>query len=162
VPWTVSPEATKVTFDGEVLTSQAGDLLGSAEQAFIEWDLMNKVPSEKLVAVSPCFRMESEYNDLHHLSFMKVELYWNRCRWQDLLLDAKRFFESLGIENIQREIQPPGPYRIQEDLVANGIELGSYGYRTQKGLSWSYGTGLAEPRTSVVMKEGKNEASFCR
>jgi hypothetical protein len=35
------------------------------------------------------------------------------------------------------------------------VELGSYGYRKYFGLRWIYGTGLAEPRTTLcITKSG--------
>jgi hypothetical protein len=37
------------------------------------------------------------------------------------------------------------------DINYNDIELGSYGTRKHGHLNWSFGTGLAEPRTSRLI-----------
>ena len=36
------------------------------------------------------------------------------------------------------------------DIELNGIEIGSYGYRSYKDFHWIYGTALAEPRFSLA------------
>jgi hypothetical protein len=36
------------------------------------------------------------------------------------------------------------------DLEINGIEVGSYSRRSFGGISWTCGTGLAEPRFSMA------------
>lgn len=38
------------------------------------------------------------------------------------------------------------------DGELNGIEIGSYGYRSYRELHWIYGTGLAEPRFTLAQK----------
>lgn len=158
VPWTVSPYATRVTFTGEVLTSQAGDLLGSAEQAFLDMALRREYIPEKAVTVSPCFRMEPQYDELHHLSFMKVELFSRNTElYLRMLIDARNFFKTCGIRNIKEEYQDLATPvdKIQKDLIADDIELGSYGIRKYGQIEWAYGTGLAEPRTSTVLGKQK-------
>ena len=42
---------------------------------------------------------------------------------------------------------------IQDEMYdKNKIELGSYGTRKYKNIEWVFGTGLAEPRLSRVLK----------
>ncbi len=41
---------------------------------------------------------------------------------------------------------------LMYDLNYKGIELGSYGTRKYKDINWVFGTGLAEPRLSKVLK----------
>jgi hypothetical protein len=38
------------------------------------------------------------------------------------------------------------------DLEIGGIEVGSYAARTADGMSWTCGTGLAEPRFSTAIE----------
>lgn len=157
VPWTVAPEATDITWPGEVLSCQAGDLAGSAEQSFLDLELSGKMPQgDKFVAVSPCFRLEPRYDELHHISFVKVELYARGNIFQQLLSDARAFLATNLQVPTEIERQAEGPYVVQDDLLAvigrDAIEIGSYGYRECNGLKWSYGTGLAEPRSSAIVR----------
>lgn len=48
----------------------------------------------------------------------------------------------------------PGAFKwASYDLIYRGIELGSYGTRQCPYLTWIYGTGVAEPRLTRVMKK---------
>jgi hypothetical protein len=160
VPWTVPPEASKVTFAREALTSQAGDLLGSAEQAFIDMLLRGDKLPQFVVAVSPCFRIEPEYNQFHHLSFMKVELFSPQVMmFEKIQRDAWEFFKRYGLvlNKEAQELTLPID-KAHVDFVCDGVELGSYGVRlmsrpSEDPIGWAYGTGLAEPRTSVALEK---------
>ena len=49
-------------------------------------------------------------------------------------------------------------FYLSGDITADGIELGSYGVRECEFVRWIYGTGLAEPRFSTLLKtQEKNE-----
>jgi hypothetical protein len=51
------------------------------------------------------------------------------------------------------EVNTSDPYRYPSyDLMYRGIELGSYGIRHCSFLTWIYGTGVAEPRLTRVLK----------
>lgn len=158
VPWLISDEALRVTLppDRVGLRTQYGALVGSAEQGFIQMMLDNELISGRCVAAGPCFRDEPVVDDLHQLTFFKVELIEvatmpirdaNR-RIKDMADEAWVFFTSTwGIAERHAEIvlTPDGL-----DIEVNGIEVGSYGYRSYKDFHWIYGTGLALPRLSLA------------
>jgi seryl-tRNA synthetase len=130
-----------------------GILVGSAEQAFIEMQLDGRLPSGRYVALTPCFRDEGAgRDDLHALYFMKVELYSTMhaddCYGdiQDLCHAARAFMSSRTSLPV---IAVPTSEGI--DLEINGIEVGSYSHRSFGGISWTCGTGLAEPRFSMAV-----------
>ena len=74
VPWRVSREAINGTFDTrESFKSDNKFLIGSAEQGFLELYLQNKLTSNQIMSVSPCFRNELE-DYFHQQEFIKLEL----------------------------------------------------------------------------------------
>lgn len=159
VPWTVSKEATKYTWKDEALECQAGDLIGSAEQGFIDLAINKLLPEEGesgFVSASPCFRIEPQYDQLHHITFFKVELYSCRDNAEGMMLKAKKMFDYTLGKRTRVVDQGTGNWVWQKDLIldinGNEIELGSYGYRNINGMKWSYGTGWAEPRMSLAFK----------
>lgn len=155
VPWAVEPSITQITTPNGVLSHKVGekDLVGSAEQSFLSMLLGGTLPRGKYVTCTPCFRSEPVLDALHQQAFLKVELIDARHGpdYLALLKDAQRFFMGEGVSTVRsvkqdsRNICWP-----QEDLVAKGVELGSYGRREHGDLTWAYGTGLAEPRFSYV------------
>lgn len=154
-PWLVSKEINNITAPKDVEQyyvykgGKEKTLVASGEQSFLY--LINKgfLPKEgRFVTCTPCFRNE-DFDLTHSKYFLKVELivvgesvesYLNTVK-----LDCRRFFDNyVKCEEIQTD--------IGYDLIANGIEVGSYGIRSVPGLAtWVYGTGLAEPRFSRVM-----------
>lgn len=162
VPWLVSNEAVRLTYSGPTpYQTSVGQLVGSAEQSFLELELEGLMPvQERFVTASPCWRNEKAYDEWHQTSFMKVELYSKGNCWEEFLSDAMELFIDLGLDNDSLVVVecPEGPYTEQWDLaikLSNNklIELGSYGYREEESLKWSYGTGLAEPRTSLLLNK---------
>jgi len=152
VPWVVSPEATNVTLPADrVATSVSyGDLVGSAEQSFIELMIRGEKLS-KHCAITPCFRDEAQYDELHHAYFMKCELYdadATNANLQAMIDDAMAFYgDFLPVKVIET-----GPDAYDIVSVNGGHELGSYGFRQYKGQRFIYGTGCALPRlTTVIM-----------
>lgn len=162
VPWVVPREITEVTLPkGGIpfcLKPEGGqwdsDLVGSAEQSFLWMSSLRILPfGGKFVGVSPCFRSDSRTR-LHQQTFHKVELYAPtlslgdpETRTLSFLEEARSFFESEGL-SVESEKTALGT-----DLLSrSGIEVGSYGSRTWGGISWTYGTGLAEPRFSQALK----------
>ena len=159
VPWIVSEEALSVTLPkGRTgLHCADGALVGSAEQSFIHMALEGKLKSGRYVAASPCFR-DDVPDEWHQRSFFKVELIdimhaevvetmWERDMAWIALSFFQRFEPEALIERVQGEtIDDPGHL----DITLGGIELGSYGDRRALGWTWTYGTGLAEPRFSMA------------
>lgn len=147
LPWVVSRETCVDTFSNTTdrFDIYLGTLVGSAEQSFLELAKAGKLEKYvPYVGLTPAFRHDN-YDSLHYPYFMKVELF---RLGEDITTDfcdaASDCFNLLGLKS---EVVPTD---IGFDLEANGIELGSYGYRQLGSLSWTYGTGLAEPRFSYV------------
>ena len=156
VPWAIDQErlmATCPTEDHVMKINGEDCLIGSAEQGFIT--MGNLITERRYVSCSPCWRKEPVYDQIHHGTFMKVELYMpfnptyaDRYSANKMLDDAMDFFKSqvqftdwLSVVNTDQG----------QDIEYSGVELGSYGVRTFGGIGWVYGTGLAEPRFSSVI-----------
>jgi seryl-tRNA synthetase len=173
VPWTTGNEAIQQVTAPLVEPQEVkglGFLVGSAEQSFLAEAVAGRLLPGRYVATTPCFRTEKEYDDIHRPYFMKTELFYltsapRRKDLVDMVQSAWSFFESLGIECevvLNRDVNRPdaGSFDINAIMsTCPDIELGSYGIRHYQGsgLSWVYGTGLAEPRTSVVLNRLKIE-----
>ena len=167
VPWRVSAEAVNATFDSN-LSFKADDrfLIGSAEQGFLELILQNKLKNNMLMSVSPCFRNDVE-DELHQQEFMKLELiYFSKFNITNMNIEYIAF-RNFVIEfitkklKIQREriqiVQTIENSIYSEDILIDNIEYGSYGIRQFKDKYYIYGTGIALPRASKILKslEGK-------
>lgn len=158
VPWTVGEEALKTTLPPgrKGIHCDDGALVGSAEQSFIQLMLDEKLQPGRYVAATPCFRDEQS-DTLHQRSFFKVELI-NFSRepmsltkelvWE-MATNARTFFHQTQSKSLIFETE------VGLDIELNGIEIGSYGYRNYKNNHWIYGTGMAEPRFSQAVAEGK-------
>jgi hypothetical protein len=148
VPWLVEPETIRLTYQGDSpFRCEAGWLVGSAEQGFLQLALEGALElGQPYVSASPCFRTD-DVDATHQKSFFKVELFAYGALMADrFLADAAALYRSLGLD-VERLIVGK-----QIDIMCRGVELGSYGSHLHKsGGAWSYGTGLAEPRTSYVL-----------
>ena len=160
-PWTVTKSISDITKpeNGTDWTIQEKNkvLVASGEQSFLY--LYNKgfLPNGKFQTITPCFRDEP-FDEIHTKYFIKNELIItdniDLNKLLDLVKISMTFFESyLGkntilIENMS-EINGYDSY----DLTYKDIELGSYGIRKCDFLTWIYGTALAEPRLTRVMKK---------
>ena len=153
VPWAVPKKIIDMTFNGiPRWACEEGTLVASAEQSLLSMIDQFK-EGEPIVAVSPCFRYEPVLDDLHQTTFMKVELFSKGTNWEYLMTSAHKNFYGQGLD-CDPQAQPDSEHYVtQTDLIANNIEVGSYGYREIQGHTWSYGTGWAEPRMSVVMNK---------
>ena len=155
VPWIVPEFIRRLTYNGPIsFNTEFGPLVGSAEQSFLFLAQSNLIESNKLyVAATPCFR-DDICDTTHQKSFFKVELFYYNfidCGMAHFILSAaQQFFRTLNLESIVERIN-----MHQSDLMANGIELGSYGTRLIDGKYFAYGTGLAEPRTTHVLTLGQ-------
>lgn len=155
VPWTADRETCEVTMPvGVELTRELdlylGTLVGSAEQSFLQLAKEGKLKQDlSYVALTPCFRYD-DYDELHFPYFMKIELF--RLGKEDFSFEfmesAMYLFKYVGLDSFVEMTN------IGHDLVTkSGIELGSYGHRTVGDLSWTYGTGLAEPRFTTAKRK---------
>jgi hypothetical protein len=162
-PWMVPYEFNMATCPDELflVESQVGYHVGSAEQSFICLDHNGWLEKGKYCALTPCFRNEFVLDELHQQGFMKVELYQTddvtdeallylarACRWHYVALAEA----ALGGTNTTQECINLLETSEGFDIEWNGIELGSYGRRSWRGLTWLYGTALAEPRFSKALR----------
>jgi len=157
VPWVVDPATIRMTSSEPYWPTQGGALVASAEQSFLQLCNDGKLTPGQYVACSPCFRND-EPDDLHLPYFMKVELFVlyndnnvSQTNAAIIGMDAQKFFSKYtDFENLPFERTDQGL-----DITLGGIEIGSYGVRTVNGLTWTYGTGIAEPRFSEALSRLK-------
>jgi hypothetical protein len=110
--------------------------------------------SGRFQAITPCFRFET-HDQFHQKSFIKNELiitdYVDRVHLDIMVSHAQSFFES----KLEDAVSIVETSSNSMDIEYKGVELGSYGIRHCEFLSWIYGTGVAEPRFSTVMRNKK-------
>ena len=169
VSWLVNEEISNITKPDERKNFFVRDkvLVASAEQSFLQKVLIDKSLEydENYIAITPCFRDEPVLDELHNLFFMKAEMF---CRIKSTkdgykLLDlyiraAQAFFERYNIKTKVVDTGCTFFLTIQSyDIIdeKTGIELGSYSLNELKHEAnmWVCGTGLAEPRFSVVLNK---------
>lgn len=135
----------RVTIPGNVIRTY--ELVGSAEQSFIQMIFDGTLPPGRYQTVTPCFRSDAQ-DELHESHFIKLELIdtANSSSWPDIASIAQDFFSiPTSIVGISDK---------QCDIVSADIELGSYGCRRMfKDVFFAYGTGVAEPRYSLAKKK---------
>ena len=119
--------------------------VASAEQGLIKEFLFSKKGGFKCCAISPCIRL-GEKDETHFEIFLKIELFKLSNDYKELLQSSFDFMCKF-IPNI--EIVKT---TIGHDIMSGEVELGSYGCRTIKNVTYSYGTGLAEPRFSMCQR----------
>lgn len=156
-PWVASLEALHVTIPRGVTPNDLDGLhlVGSAEQAFIDCMLSGRMQPGRWQAITPCFRKEPVYDDLHRPYFMKLELIHYMpdmaaaAALETLITQAHEALGTLlpcgGPEILVEKTE------IGLDLTLRGQEIGSYGIREHAGHQWVYGTGLAEPRFTTML-----------
>lgn len=172
-PWAVSEEANSVTCpEGKKkFEIDAGLLVGSAEQSFVQMMLDGKITHGRYQTLTPCFRDEGVYDATHHNYFMKLELIDilsgsqkpNRSMG-DILNTAMANFTRILYENKidVSKLNFITTGNKQHDIVLDvkdhrnelmQIELGSYGIRSYKNFTWIYGTGISEPRMQYAINK---------
>lgn len=165
-PWMVSGNALTVTLPpgrhGFAVSHperepRSNNLVGSAEQGFIQLMLNGEIEPGSWCSAGPCFRDEPEVDEMHRLSFFKVELI-KICSptetvdlidvWKMAQLAAQVhsdvFFATNSRDFYIRRTD------VGYDLELKGVEVGSYGTREHAGHRWLYGTGLALPRAQLA------------
>lgn len=161
VPWIVPRDTTDITkpLERRPVSTFMGDLVGSGEQGFIQLMKEGKLPRGKYCCLTPCFRDEEVYDEIHLPYFMKVELIntgkypfsaWHAV--EDMADDALEFLNQ-GVYCKRIELEDRTCVEGKSiDIVTStkSIELGSYGHRKFDDLEWVYGTGIAEPRYSYA------------
>jgi hypothetical protein len=152
--WTMDVKTSSITkpIDRKDFFINDRALVASGEQSFIEMMITNQLKQGLYSGITPCFRDEFELDYLHSNYFMKVELIDTlnpNKKGLDSMIDCALKFYSQYLEVRVLEI---GDELYDIIDVKNSIELGSYGTRQYKDLKWVFGTGLAEPRLSKVLK----------
>jgi hypothetical protein len=125
-------------------------LVASGEQSFLQMIIDGKLAPGKYCGITPCFRDEIP-DELHSNWFMKVELidilYPNKGGLDNMISCAELFYKDfIKIKTIEIG---NNLYDIESN---SGIELGSYGIRKTIVGDYVFGTGLAEPRLSIALK----------
>lgn len=161
VDWLIPSGISDITKPAEsqsvIVTPDKLSLLASGEQGFLYHINKGNLPkSGAYQTITPCFR--NDFVDSTHLrQFMKLELI-SYCtdkvakreadnKIQEMINSAIGFFTqycSTGLKVID--------LGDSFDIEYKGIEIGSYGYRECEFCSWIYGTGIAEPRFSRLLK----------
>jgi hypothetical protein len=140
---TCPDEGRMYKFDNEYL-------VGSAEQSFMSAQLKGMLPETRYVAITPCFRREPILSETHLRTFMKVELFAAHQSSDELAYEfalvAAEFMKGETSQSVEIVKTVEG-----YDLEIGGIEVGSYAARKARGMEWTCGTGLAEPRFSVAV-----------
>jgi len=158
VPWMASGTAIGATIPNNknavFIPSHSKFLVGSAETGFIEMMLDNALRPGKYQSISPCFR-DDELDKYHMPYFMKNELIIvepddAKAELEGMIENAFNFF-AMFLEKSQMKLAENEPGVI--DIMAAGVELGSYGIRSFKGFQWIFGTGCALPRLSQVRQK---------
>lgn len=164
-PWVVDHRFTEATKPAgrKDFYCLNGYLVASGEQSFMSAMHSGELePGGKYQTVTPCFRDET-VDELHQTWFLKLELIWYR---PNLPVKYSAVYSVMNDANsfMSRYIktQRTSPGMCSEDPTsehgaftydiesAEGIELGSYGYRHLLSEHWIYGTGLALPRFTVA------------
>jgi hypothetical protein len=162
-PWLVTKDIAYITTPPEVhmhhviKNGKEKVFVGSGEQSFLY--LINKgfLPSGKYQTITPCMRND-DFDMYHTKYFLKNELIffdftsnWNKNsayvkdNLHQIINTAMSFFDRyVPKTELLKKVQTDIGY----DIEYNGIELGSYGIRSNKLVTWINGTGLAEPRFS--------------
>lgn len=128
--------------------------VASAEQSFIQMHKEDNLPNGKYMALTPCYRHEACLDDTHYSMFLKLELIIvGSAESLNVATDACSFLTSVGAECV---VLPTNEGVDTYDILTNhkGVELGSYGVREMlDGTVYTYGTGIAEPRLSLCIRE---------
>ena len=156
VPWRVSATAIRMT--GANPREPGGDVIGSAEQGFLQMILDGVIAPGECQSISPCFR-DDVPDALHQPEFMKLELAIIGDDFSNFDMniqdDALAFFMRYSDDIC---VNPEN-----QDIELNGIELGSYGKKKIEHTTLHYGTGIAEPRFSYALEsesEGYHISKF--
>lgn len=162
-PWIVPPSVTALTCPDakKVLCSKKHSFVGSAEQGFIHLAQQGILErGQRYLSAGPCVRL-GETDDLHQEQFFKVELFYLANEEENPSAVANVFLDNASLFFSQMSLIMPSTVEAENDpgvtdININGIEVGSYGTRSVDGITWAFGTGLAEPRFSLACANENN------
>lgn len=172
-PWLVTREISDITKPPELSSyvvqkdneTKQKVFVASGEQSLLY--LINKgfMPrSGKYQTVTPCMRNDP-FDETHTKYFIKLELmkYSTTDDLSDLqhvaamMETAAKWFGSIvGKKNLALVDNSDGNEQSY-DIMLDGVEIGSYGHRSCLFCNWIYGTGIAEPRFSRLVKKRNME-----
>lgn len=168
-PWLVSKDIADLTKPLDASTyivqkdveKKQKAFVASGEQSFLY--LINKghMPtSGRYQTVTPCLR-DDAWDPTHMKNFVKLELIEyntdanidDAARVKRMVDQALGFFSKHVDKKLLTVVKIITDNAVSYDINLNGIEIGSYGYRTCLFCNWIYGTGIAEPRFSRLLKQ---------
>lgn len=166
-PWLVTKEISDITKSPDLSSyivqkdneTKQKVFVASGEQSLLY--LINKsfLPRfGKYQTITPCMRNEP-FDETHTKYFMKLELmeYSTVDDLSDLphvaaMVDtAMSWFSSIVGRSSLTVLDTGHDHGWSYDIMLDGVEIGSYGYRSCLFCNWIYGTGLAEPRFSRLI-----------
>ncbi len=165
VPWVVSKPISDLTRPKSVhgydvvKNGKTKTFIGSGEQGFLYLIAKSHLPPGKYVTTTPCMR-DDTFDETHTKYFMKTELIHvgkfktNEIRNAEvyrMMDNAKAFFKRHTSGTLENSLDEDSV-----DINLDGIEIGSYGFRTCMFTDWIFGTGVAEPRFSRILRS-RNE-----
>lgn len=131
--------------------------VASAEQSFLQLIKNGDMINGKYMALTPCIRDEyvSEMSDIKLKVFMKLELISLVESYEKAKVEMnKMLFKMVDFYKSYFDVTIQPLNDNQTDIIAKGIELGSYGINCYKGQYYVYGTGIALPRFNIVYDKG--------
>lgn len=159
VPMCVDQSTSRITkpvqFEDHFHTDKV--YVGSAEQSFIQLHKDQKLEDGRYMAITPCVRPEKVVDDLHYEVFLKIELISVGAQEvRRLTADAQSFFtKHFDVRRVETNESIDSCDLVS---VVDEVEVGSYGIRQMvDGTFYTYGTGIAEPRFSVVRAKSRVE-----
>lgn len=177
-PWLVSKDIADLTkpLDSSTYIVQKDSerkqkaFVASGEQSFLY--LINKghLPSSgRYQTVTPCLR-DDQWDTTHMKNFIKLELieYITYNEYANIKLNtinsvhrmveqAMGFFSKQVNSSLLSVVDTSTKDAVSFDINLDGVEIGSYGYRSCMFCEWIYGTGIAEPRFSRLVNSFKRK-----
>ncbi len=170
-PWLVTPEISDITKapglssyivrkDNEIKEKV---FVASGEQSFLY--LVNKgfLPeSGRFHTITPCMRNDA-FDATHTKYFVKLELIDFDSRNEidavteiNLMIQTALGFFKKHADSSKLAVEKTTNTEFPSwDILLDGIEIGSYGYRECLFCNWIYGTGIAEPRFSRLVQSNR-------
>lgn len=171
VPGLVDPDVMSHTcppgvHDDRLYGAGTDTVVASAEQSFLQLDKNGEIEPGWWMALTPCYREESVFDDTHLPVFLKLELI-RLARPEEELHRLEAEWVAYRMKDFFMEFyaMPTTVIETEDgwDVMYDDLELGSFGVRkTMTGKSYVYGTGLAEPRASIALMrfQQKCESTF--
>lgn len=175
VPWLINEKYDLLTRPNNknscIIDNDGRHFVASAEQGFLSICLTNGMKYNKVfVSCTPCIRLNDCDDNYHQETFMKIELSavsdteeLAQNIVKNILINTKALFNNITNKKVYIEKIEFKPSICHFDLMIDGIEVGSYGYREIDGCYYVFGTGLALPRLSKFIDDsGYHKSGFVK